>query len=276
MHIFAFPQEQNKTRKLKPLSLTLGVNAFYVFSVLRSYTRSITTVQLMSCNSLSHTNPIVCQSWWWLLRFPGIKEWCHSFSMRPLENTEEWWMKCSHIHGFHLIWPDSSLCGVLHLNQMFKVLTAVNEDLINRVKRAWCLHSIPMHREVEHLSCHRVCQGVFRVDRYDSAMLPCVCPFCSDICGQLVILRNNICLYVGNWMNPCCALNTANEGIVFSYTSMTVYCQRQDWSRRIFAWTRCNNSHVSTEIATEIILTLFLQVTISYILFPSNNRLLNN
>lgn len=46
--------------------------------------------------------------------------------------------------------------------------------------------------------------------------------------GQAAILKNNVRLCVGNWMKLCCALNSPNEGICFSYTSITVCCQRQD------------------------------------------------
>lgn len=127
------------------------------------------------------------------------------------------------------IWSDSFLllCGGLHRNQLLKYLTAVSEDLINRVKRAWCLNSIPIHRYLQCLSCHRVCQissGVI----WSRAMLPCSCAFCTGSWGPSRNLKKQCKSMCGQLNEALFALTSPNEGICFSYTSTTVYCQRQD------------------------------------------------
>lgn len=156
------------------------------------------------------------------------------------------------------IWSDSFLlpCGGLHWNQLPKYLTAVSEDLINRVKRAWCLNAIPIHRYLQCLSCHRVCQissGVI----WSRAMLPLSCAFCSGSwepsrnlkkqcksrCGQLN--EALLCTHITKWRD-----------LLFLNTHYCLLPETGQCTQWTFDLTTCNHFHFSVKMTMGFILRL--------------------
>lgn len=139
----------------------------------------------MSPNSLSCANSVVSR-----LMMTCEVHWRCSFCLRQkaLDNNKQQWMKCSHVHGFHLIWPVSDALWSLHLNQLPQLLTAIREGPVSWVRRAQCLNAIPIHRQLQCLM-----SGGLRV--------PVL--FVAAAKGQAGILKTKIPLCGGNWMKVC-------------------------------------------------------------------------
>ena len=156
------------------------------------------------------------------------------------------------------IWSDLFLilCGDLHLNQLHKLLTAVSGDLVNGVKRAWCLNSVPIHRYLQCLSCHRVCQISSEV-LWSTVMLPRDCSFCSGCWGPGRILPKK-CISMCGHLNEAllCIYLTKWRDFLFPHIHYCLLPVSRQWTQWIFDLIRCNHFHFSIKLAMEFTLRL--------------------